>query len=386
MLTGWVVLAGAVAVAFSCLGACESRPQAPAPASRAETEAVERQPPAPAEAPAIEALAASRVNWNGGAYYLQGANLPWNNWGCDFGCGPSGGGASSPAARALIDSTFASAKASGLHVIRWWVFPGDPWQIGTDASGKPTGLDAGIYADFDAALALAAKYDLYFDFVLFSGPGAVRSSWLTDPAHRQALAQALGPLFAKYSGNPHVLAWEVFNEPEWDIWNHVVAEAPVQATVAAIAAAVHANSGAYVTVGSAMLDGLPMWLGQGLDFYQAHWYDPMSSGDWCARCTDYQSVVARYGLDAPLVLGELYAGAAVDARQRFQDFYDKGFAGAWAWSLLPGKTFDRLDVDLAAAKQFAQSHSDLGPSAAAAPPPRDLPVRMRMAAIAFDGP
>src|SRR5829696_4189651 len=27
-----------------------------------------------------------RVAWNGGSWYLQGVNVPWYNWGCDFGC------------------------------------------------------------------------------------------------------------------------------------------------------------------------------------------------------------------------------------------------------------------------------------------------------------
>lgn len=329
----------------------------------------------------------SRVSWQDNSYYLQGANLPWNHWGCDFGCGVSGGGASSAEAQALLDSTLASAKASGMNVIRWWVFPGDPWQVRTDASGRPTGVDPSIYADFDAALALAAKHDIYFDFVLFSAPSAVRSSWLTDPVQRQALAEALGPLFARYRENTHILAWEVFNEPEWDIWNHVVAEAPVQATVGAITASVHANSKAYVTVGSAMLDGLPMWVGQGLDFYQAHWYDTMSSGFWCARCTDYATVAALYNLDGPVVLGEFYAGKSVDAQQRFEDFYDKGFAGSWAWSLLPYRTLDGLDVDLSAAKGFAGNHADLGPvgKPSGGVPPPQLPLRMRLVGVAFDG-
>ena len=135
----------------------------------------------------------------------------------------------------------------------------------------------------------------------------------------------------------------------------------MQATVKAIAAAVHATSTAYVTVGSAMLDGLPLWVGQGLDFYQAHWYDYMSSGYWCARCTDYATVRTRYGLDAPLVIGELYAGPDVDAYERFVYFYNKGYAGAWPWSLFPERTNDKMAIDLATAAAFAAGRADIGP-------------------------
>ena len=218
-----------------------------------------------------------------------------------------------------------------------------------------------MYGDFDAALALAQTYDLYFDFVLFNAPTAIPSSWITDPSQRSQLVLALGQLFAHYKGNSHVLSWEVFNEPEYDIWNGKIAQAPVQATVQSIASAVHANSNAYVTVGSAMLDGLPMWIGLGLDYYEAHWYDYMSSGDFCARCTDYPTVQAKYGLDQPLVIGELYASSSVDARQRFIDFYNKGYAGAWPWSMFPSHTSDGLSIDFAAMNSFTSQHSDVGP-------------------------
>lgn len=317
--------------------------------------------------------AGSRITWQGKSWYLNGANLPWNNWGCDFGCG-SNGGASSASANATLDAAFAQAKANGVNVIRWWVFPGNPWQITTNASGTPTGLNAAIYPDFDAALALAAKYDIYLDLVLFNAPTAVPSGWINDATQRQALANVLAPLFAKYKTNTRILSWEVFNEPEWDIWNNKIALAPTQATVKAVAASVHANSGAKVTVGSAMLEGAGMWVGQGLDYYQAHWYDYMSSGGWCARCRDYASAKTEYKLDAPLVIGEFYAGADTDALQRFEDFYAKGFAGAWAWSLLPGKTADGMAIDLAAQKTFASRHADVGPKGGTSSSPTPTPA------------
>ena len=179
---------------------------------------------------------------------------------------------------------------------------------------------------------------------------------------------ALTPLFARYKDHPRVMTWEVFNEPEWGIWNNTIAKEPAQATVKAIAEAVHANSRAYVTIGAAMLDGLPLWTGLGLDYYRAHWYDYMSGGGWCARCTDYATVKARYNLDAPLVIGEVYAGPDTDALQRFKDFYAKGYAGAYAWSLFWDRTSDQMRVDQAAARTFASRHADSGPRATPPPP------------------
>ena len=298
------------------------------------------------------------LQWKGSSFYLHGANVPWLNWGCDFGCG-SGSGVSSAASTAAFAGTFAQARAAGLRTIRWWTFEGNGWQVKTDAGGTPIGLDPAIYVDFDAALALAAKFDLYVDFVLFNSPTAVPTAWSTDPVKRSALAAALSPLFARYGNDPHLLSWEIFNEPEWDIWTNKIDAASVQSTVKAVAAAVHANSGAYVTVGSATLEGLSLWVGQGLDYYQAHWYDYMSSGGWCAMCTDYPATRSKYGLDHPLVIGEMYAGT--DTSGRFDSFYQRGYAGAWAWSLYPDHTSDHLGVDLAAATAFTAGHSAVGP-------------------------
>jgi hypothetical protein len=302
----------------------------------------------------------SRVNWQSGSWYVQGANVPWFNWGCDFGCGTSGG-ASDPTVNNAVGAAFSQLNANGTHVVRWWVFPGDAHQITRNAAGLPTGLDPAVYPDFDAALSLAAQYDIYFDFVLFSGPTSIPTSWETDATQRTALASALSPLFSRYRGNSRVLTWEIMNEPEFEIWNGHIAQSDVQATVRVLVNAVHANSTAMATVGAAELDGLPMWVGMGLDYYQAHWYDYMSSGNFCARCTDYPTVQARYGLDQPLVIGEMYAGPDVDAYQRFVDFYNKGYAGTWAWSLFPSHTNDHLSIDQGALRTFTSQHNDIGP-------------------------
>ena len=295
-------------------------------------------------------------------------NVAWHRWACDFGCGDDGG-VSQPAARAAIAERFAELQESDIHVARWWTFEGDAWQIERDADGAPLRLKPQVYEDFDAAIELAREFDLRYVFVLFSMPSHLPESWLADPQQRAQLAQALAPLFARYADEPRVLAWEIFNEPEWDIWDNVRSQEDVVETARAVVEAIRAESDTYVTVGSAMLDGLPMWTDLGLDFYQAHWYDYMYSpdstgrpgGNWCARCTDYAEVRERYGLDAPLVIGEFFAGPSTDAAARYRDFYDKGYAGSWAWSLFPGSTNDGMHIDLTAAAELARSRDDTGP-------------------------
>ncbi|MFN8557679.1 MAG: hypothetical protein U0531_10135 [Dehalococcoidia bacterium] len=315
----------------------------------------QQSPPPTASASTAE----SRIAWQGGQWYLHGANVPWFNWGCDFGCGTSRG-VSDPAVQVELEAAFRTAQESGIRVLRWWMFPGDAAHIQRRADGAPAAVAPQVYADIDAALKLAERYDLYFVFTLFSSPTHVPSGWLADEGQRGQLVQALTPLFQRYATNPRVMTWDVFNEPDWAIMNGEIAKAPVQATVQAIAVAVHANSPAYVTVAAAMLEGLANWVGLGLDYYTVNWYDPMPDR-WCARCTDYQRLRAKYGLDAPLVIGEFYAGPDTDALQRFEDFYAKGYAGAWAWSIFPSHTSDKMAVDQAAAAAFAAGAPDTGP-------------------------
>lgn len=311
------------------------------------------------------------VATSSGAWYLHGANMPWLNFGADFGGGS--GGVSNPANTAALDAKLRAAQAAGMHVVRWWLFEGGASMIQTDGSGAPASVNPAVYPDIDAALQLAAKYDISYDLVLFASPTDINTTWETDSAKRAALGSALAPLFAHYAGNTHVLAWEIVNEPDWDINAGKIDLASVQATVDTIADAVHANSPAGVTVGTAYLSALPRWVGHHLDFYTAHYYSNPAPD--CALCTDYPSLKSAYGLDKPLVIGESYNAPDVAAQQQFQYYYDHGFAGDWPWSLSPEKTNDHFAIDMNAAAAFAAGKSDLGPRSQVTPPATATPVQ-----------
>jgi hypothetical protein len=308
--------------------------------------------------------AANRMTWLGQDWYLHGVNVAWLNWACDFGC-LEHGGVSSAASQDELRPRLAQAKAAGFQNFRWWLFPGEPWQIDRDAEDTPTRINPAVFPDFDAALALAEEYDLYLTLVLFAGADNLPSSWLTDPDHRARLANILGDeLFARYRGHPHVFSWEVFNEPEWEIWDGRADLQGVQELVRLVANQVKAKGSGYVTVEWAMVDGIPLWKDAGLDYYQPHWYDAMDSGTWCAYCTTAEAIREMFDIDEPIVIGEMYAGSAVDSLERYQHFRDAGYAGAWPWSLFPERTHDGMTIDFDAAKAFAELDDDIGPRAA----------------------
>jgi hypothetical protein len=289
----------------------------------------------------------------------------------DFGGGTTDGVV---ARRAAIAVGFAKLQASGTHVVRWWAFQGDAWQINRDANGRPTSLNPAIYADFDAALSLANQYDLYYDFVLFGGPNQFPSTWRTDPAQRAQLANVFAPLFARYKDNPRVMAWEIFNEPEWEIWNSggVVSEAHVKAMAVEIIKSIRLNAPkTLVTVGQALVGGfnsnqraIAMWTDVDLDFYSPHWYSPQTSPfSICAMCTTAPDLQALYNTTKPILIGEFDQGLDTTSANtaRLNQWYGKGYAGAWGWSLFPENTADGMSTDFVALTNFNGQHSDIGP-------------------------
>ena len=149
------------------------------------------------------------------------------------------------------------------------------------------------------------------------------------------------------------MTWQVMNEPEWAIWDRHVAMTDVQDLVRKVAFAVHSETRALVSVGGARLDGLWMWQGLGLDYYTVHWYDPMKEAGECLPCVTYAQIRDELGLDAPIVVGEFYLGPDVDGDARLEGFRSHGFAGSFAWSLMPDQTADHLTIDMAAAARFA---------------------------------
>ncbi len=304
-----------------------------------------------------------RVQWHDDDGFLLGANLPWYHFGCDFGCGQGARGAAGVSAESVsagVASALESAIDAHMDIVRWWVFPGEPWQITVGPDGLPSGINDDVYADLDAALALADRFDISYVFTLFSGPIDIPGPWLTTEDGRQRLADTLGELFARYQDNPRIMTWQLVNEPEWQIWNNLVELEPVQDLATKVSAAIHENSNALSSIGSAHLGGLPFWSDVGLDYYTAHWYDPMASGPECAICTDYDDISATLDLDPglPIVIGEYYAGPDIGAGDRLEAFYRKGYAGAFAWSLLPDRTSDLLEVDFDRVAEFATSRVD----------------------------
>ena len=318
---------------------------------------------------------ANRIDWDGQSRFVAGANMPWFNWACDFGCGAAGG-ASSPSVRAAVDQRIVHFRSTGMDVIRWSMFePSGPngaiWQIRRGTSGQLE-VNPIVYADIDAALAIAEARDVYLVFNLFAGVGRfdMPAAWLNDPAMRIQLANALGPMFTRYATNPRLMAWDIFNEPEWPIWSGEANQANAVALADLIADQIHARAPTLVTIGEATADGIPIWDDAvSLDFHSPHWYSSESSGSGCVACRTYGSVAAQYDTSKPVVVGEWDAPDGLTTLARWNHWEGAGYAGAWAWSIVPERTSDKIPFGYATASLFMAAKLDPLRPAPTPPPP-----------------
>jgi len=280
--------------------------------------------------------------------FVVGANLPWVDYGTDFGTSawhPSGGLAARPASRERLRRTFASIAADGIRLVRVFVLCDLRSGVRFRRDGLPIGLDDEVFADMDVLVGEASMHGIdlipvLLDFHLCREARTVsgvqlggRGYLIAEEEGRAAtLERVVQPIVRRYGGHEAIAAWDVFNEPEWCV--DLLASPPgvddpfgaVQTFLAGAVNAVRASSRQPVTIGLAGTSRLDLVRPLGLDLYQVHWYEHFG---WPAL----RDEAAALGLGAPVILGEFpgrsgRAGDILDAAEA------AGYAGALVWSLL----------------------------------------------------
>lgn len=285
--------------------------------------------------------------------YLHGVNLAWLNYGGDFGRGDISGNLAN---KDSLTNWFSIIHGAGMNTVRWFMFPGDPWQIRRGPTNLPTSIDPRVWPDLDLALELAEKYDQYLNLVIFDHPESLPDEWRNTETGRQRLMSALSGMFRRYRNHPRILAWELGNE--WD--NRIIPPERVDpfgltATVRAFTTKAHDTTRTLATTSNGGATTLGYFTGLGLDFYSVHWYDHQSSvrlDDYNVGLHDAAYYATRYGVDKPLVVGEFCATDAwMTADAKYAHFAQSGYAGGWGWSATPAAN-DGLRIDWESAAHF----------------------------------
>jgi hypothetical protein len=333
--------------------------------------------------------------------FLLGANLPWVRYGLDIGASPAtpNGGLHADAAGAgLLDAALGRLERDGVEYARVFLFCDGRAGIRFSPDGTPEGLDAAVFSDIDVLLATAERHGIGLILVLFDA-GLVAAPSIVDgvgcgghgdvldeqPKREALLERVVEPLLRRYGNHPAVEAWDLFDEPECatvgmhcpyperrgNRWRprastiaralrahfigavdapqpHLVGTEAMRSFLGSTVQAVHQHTGALATVGLASTANLGLVQGLGLDFYQAHWWEPY--GDAPLR-----RAVADFRLDRPLVLGAFTATARTKSVKTVLDTARcAGYGGALLWSVRAVDARGRQDGQLA---QWARNHA-----------------------------
>ncbi len=273
--------------------------------------------------------------------FLVGANLPWINYGLDFGANawqPDGGIAQTEN-RARLEAAICQLANANIHHVRWFLLCDGRAGIEYDQRGWPTGPDACLFRDLDIALELAQRHRLNVMFVLLdfhwcAVSSLVRGVQLGGRAHilgnrdsRSALLDnVIQPLMERYGKEASVFAWDIINEPEWI---RTLARGTLHAFLAEAIAVVRSCARQPITIGSAGARWRRRYQDLELDFHQVHWYETLKLQPPLSTPVD------QLGYETPVLLGEFPTGGSTLTPDRIVEMARAaGYSGAFFWSLL----------------------------------------------------
>ena len=327
--------------------------------------------------PAVLPALSATLPLNGHSYWINGVNVPWNNYGNDVG----GDGYNAK----WFDTFFSQCQSSGVNCVRLWIHCSGWKTPNFDANGFVTGIQSNFLIEMDSICQQGQAHNVMIMPSLWSfdmtktgtnGIGLIQDTAKTN----SYISKCLIPLVKHCANTPNLLAWELMNETEWCVVDqNVVSQTNLQRFCAMLAAAIHANCGKMVTLGSSSLkwnsDILPAvgnwWsdaalkaaynsAGAYLDFYEIHYYDWMVGSGWAYDPYDSTRNVSYWKLDKPVLVGECPASDSGlhPMKQQLANGYTNGYAGVMFWSYNSdwGNNWATCSQDL---KAFRDAHASI---------------------------
>jgi len=211
--------------------------------------------------PTETVISQARIPYAGRNIFISGMNVAWVNFSGDIGPNPPD--------LAQFQTEFQTVHSNGGNVMRFWLHTNGTQTPAFNANGFVTGPGPIAIQSLKQILALAHQYNIGLILCLWSHDmqnlsemDTVRlhrnAKLLTDTAYTNAyIRNALIPMVDSVKGNPAVVAWEIFNEPEgitnefgWSGDAHVPI-ASIQRCVNLMAGAIHrTDPAALVTSGA----------------------------------------------------------------------------------------------------------------------------------------
>ena len=307
---------------------------------------------------------------------LFGVNYPWSVldgkplYGCDFGMNIWGNHAGVTTHREDVARDFGVMAASGIEVVRWFVFTDGRGGLRWDADGHLAAIAEGFFDDMDGALEIARSAGIRLCLVLFD------FSWMrrtehhdgdgrrvfttqpqllkTDSGVGRVLESIVDPLLDRYGRHDAIHSFDVMNEPDWVTkglafhWRHAATVSPftvpeLRRFVRAITDRIHDRSRILTTVGGAKVRHAAEWdrAEYGLDFIQLHSYPdvhhPHRDDTLFGRRAD------ALGVSKPVLIGEFPANGGVADYLALAR--DGGYLGAWPWSFKGVDECGPVDAD-----------------------------------------
>ncbi len=204
--------------------------------------------------------AQSRVPYAGKKIFINGMNVAWVHFAEDLG----------PAAldTATFRTIFSTVHKNGGNVMRLWLNTNGTGTPEYNSAGKVIGPGVDAISDLKTILNIAMQNKIGLQLCLWSHdmmntslPSAIltrNEKFFTDTAYTMSyIRNALIPMVEAAKGNPALLGWEVFNEPEgfsnelgW-AGEELVPMADIQRVINLIAGAIHrTDPNALVTSGA----------------------------------------------------------------------------------------------------------------------------------------
>ncbi len=204
--------------------------------------------------------AQNRVKFNNRNLFLSGMNIAWVNFAYDL--GPN------EVDTVQFKTIFQSISSAGGNSMRLWLHTNGIVTPAFNESGFVTGPGAIAIQNMKTILSIAKQYNLGLQLCLWSHDmlnqqqlDAVKlhrnAKLLTDTAYTLAyIRNSLVPMVQALKGNPAIVAWEIFNEPEgitnefgWSGRDHIPIAA-VQRAINLMTGAIHLiDPTAFVTSG-----------------------------------------------------------------------------------------------------------------------------------------